>query len=320
MRTIGRTLTATIATLWRSDAALTSFGFLMLVVLAAAAVGLWVDPRTITGAPAWLKPAKFAISTAIYSFTLAWIFSYLRGWPRMRRVVGRATVFVFALEVGLIALQAWRGTTSHFNVSTPLDGVLFGVMGLAIVAQTVLSIAVAVALWQQPFTDRALGWALRLGVAITIAGASTGGLMTRPTAAQLEATRAGARMTVVGAHTVGAPDGGRGLPVTGWSVEHGDVRVPHFVGLHAMQLLPLFALLIGRSRWHDAAQARLVVVAAGAYASLFAILLWQALRGQSILDADEAAWPVLAVWAIMSVAAAVAAGLRRDSPQVRAFV
>src|SRR5437868_2981094 len=82
----------------------------------------------------------------------------------------------------------------------------------------------------------------------TIAGALTGPLMTRPTVAQLANARAGGRMTIVGAHTVGAPDGGAGVPLTGWSRAHGDVRVPHFVGLHAIQALAIFALLLRRRR------------------------------------------------------------------------
>ena len=101
----------------------------MLVVAGASLVGLLVDPRIITGAPAWLKPFKFAISTAIYSLTLAWIFGWLPDWPRVRRVVGWTTAIVFVLEVAIIDAQAWRGTTSHFNVSTPLNMVLFVVMG-----------------------------------------------------------------------------------------------------------------------------------------------------------------------------------------------
>ena len=127
---------------WKSDSTLTVSALLMVGALAAFVVGLVIDPRVITGAPAWLKPAKFAVSTAIYMFTLAWVFTYLSEWPRLRKLVGRGTAAIFIVEVAIIALQAWRGTTSHFNYSTPLNGALFVIMGSAIVLQTLLSVAV----------------------------------------------------------------------------------------------------------------------------------------------------------------------------------
>ena len=89
-------------------------------------------------------------------------------------------------------------------------------------------------------------------------------------------------MPVSGAHTVGAPDGGRGLPVTGWSTRHGDVRVPHFIGLHALQALPLFVVLVLR-RGRDRTRTALAITAAGAYAAVFVGLLVQALRGMPML-------------------------------------
>jgi len=300
--------TTVLARLWRGSAPLTATGVFMLAVLAVSLVGLVVDPRMVTGAPVWLKPVKFAISTAVYMLTLAWVFTLLPEWPRTRRGVGWLTAVVMVLEVAIIDLQAWRGTTSHFNVGTAFDGALFTIMGVSIVVQTLTSIAVAVALWRQRFEDAALGWALRWGMVITILGASTGGLMTRPTSAQLDEVRG--RMPIAGAHTVGAPDGGRGLPGTGWSLDHGDLRIPHFIGLHAVQVLPLFTLAIRRRRLMERGQMRVVLVAASSYGSLFVILLSQALRGQSLVQPDGVTIIALTGWAIATGAAAWHAAAR----------
>ena len=56
-----------ITRLWHGDTPLTATGLLMLAVLGVALVGLVVDPRIVTGAPVWLKPAKFAASIALYT-------------------------------------------------------------------------------------------------------------------------------------------------------------------------------------------------------------------------------------------------------------
>jgi hypothetical protein len=301
-RTAARTAAgALLERLWRASPPLTAVGLLMLVAAVASLVGMLVDPRIITGVRAWLKPFKFAVSTAIYSLTLAWIFGWLPDWPRVRRFVGWTTAIVFVLEVAMIDAQAWRGTTSHFNVSTPLNTVLFFVMGGAILLQTLVSVVVVVALWGQRFTDRTLGWALRLGMTLTIAGALTGPLMTRPTAAQLAHARAGGRMTTAGAHSVGGVDGGPGVPVTGWSREHGDLRVPHFIGLHAVQALALIAVGLRRWRRPEAVRVKALLAAAVSYASLFLLLLWEALRGQSVVAPDATALASIAIWAMASV-------------------
>src|SRR5581483_11462738 len=122
-------------------------------------------------------------STSIYSLTLAWIFTYLPEWRRTRAWVGWTTAVIFVAEVAIIDLQAWRGTTSHFNVRTPFDAALFSVMGIGIFAQTMASVFVAVALWRQRFSDAIIGWALRAGMTITLVGAATGGFMLGPTPA-----------------------------------------------------------------------------------------------------------------------------------------
>ena len=129
-------LTTTLKQLRDSDAKLTAVGLLMIVLLAASGAALVIDPRVVMGAPAWMKPAKFHASVAIYTLTLAWVFTYLREWPKTRHAASWLTTVTLTLEIVIIDVQAWRGTTSHFNVGTVLDGVLFTVMGLAIVVQT----------------------------------------------------------------------------------------------------------------------------------------------------------------------------------------
>lgn len=297
-----------------TDAPLTATGLLMVAALAASLAGLWLDPRVITGMPAWLKPAKFAISIGLYALTVVWVFTYLPGWTRTRRVVGWTTAVTLVLELVIIDAQAWRGTTSHFNVATPLDAALFAIMGTAIVVQTLAAVAVAVALWRQPFADRALGWALRLGMTITIIGASTGGLMTVPTEAQIANARATHQLPLSGAHTVGGPDGGLGIAGTGWSRQHGDLRVPHFLGLHALQGLALVALLLPR-RTPDARRVRLTLVAAASYLTLFAVLLVQALRGEPLIAPSAAILVSFGSWALGSALAAWLARLCERRPR-----
>lgn len=302
-------LRSSLSRVWQGDRVLTFLGVVMLCALAASGIGLVLDTRMIAGAPAWLKPAKFAVSTAVYSLTLAWVFTWLPDWPLLRLRVAWTTAVVFGLEVAIIDLQAWRGTTSHFNVATPLDATLFAVMGTAIAVQTVASAFVAYALWRQRFTDRAMGAALRAGMVITLLGASSGGLMTRPTSEQVSELRQTKRMPAAGAHTVGAPDGGPGLPGTGWSREHGDLRIPHFVGLHALQVLPVIVVVL-RHRRRAEGSLRVIRAAATSYAAIFGILLFQALRGEALLAPAPATAGLLAGWAVLTGASLWAAGRR----------
>jgi len=304
------------ALLWRTNRPLTGTGMLMLTALTAFSIGLVVDPRTIGGAPAWLKPEKFAVSIAIYSLTLAWIFTMLPAWRRTRTIVGWITAVVMVLEMAIIAIQAWRGAPSHFNVSTPLNAVLFSTMGAAIASQTISTIWIAIALFRETFAQRALAAALRAGMVITIVGASSAGLMTTPTRTQIAEMRESGRMVTAGAHTVGAPDGGEGIPGTGWSRQHGDLRIPHFFGLHALQVLPLVALIARRRRSDDAA-VRIVHVATASYVGLFGTLLFEAVSGEPLLAPGPTTQVLMAAWAVGTFIGFWIVSRRRESAAPR---
>jgi len=125
---------------------------------------------------------------------------------------------------------------------------------------------------------------------------------------QMEAARAGRRLPAAGAHTVGAPDGLPGVPGTGWSRKHGDLRVPHFLGLHGAQVVPLVTWWFGR---RTALRNSTVFVAAASYLFLYLLLFWQALRGQSVVDPDTVMVVALLAW-LAGTAAAIAITVRES--------
>lgn len=259
-------------------------------------IGLADDPRVITGVPAWLKPMKFAISMAIYATSLLWLLSFVDGHRRLVRLAATLTAVTGTIELAIIVGQVVRGTTSHFNVTTPLDGTLFGIMGGSIVVLWTMALLVGILLLRQQFAEPAFAWSLRLAVVLSLAGMAVAFLMVNPTSEQTAVLATGA-VSSVGAHSVGVADGGPGIPIVNWSTIGGDLRVPHFVGIHALQVLPVIGWLLARGGRHapgrtvtvsmDAThRAALVWVVGGLYAGLIGLLTWQALRGQSVVAPD----------------------------------
>jgi hypothetical protein len=269
--------------------------------------GLVVDHRVITGAPAWLKPAKFALSTMIAAWSFAFCIASTSIWPHIRRGLDSGLAVCLLIEIALIDMQAARGTTSHFNIATHFDGAVFAVMGISIACIWLAMLLLTVLLFSQPSVHSAWGWSLRLGMVLALIGTGSGALMVVPNSQQLAEAHATGRLPIAGAHTVGAPDGGRGLPVTGWSVDHGDLRIAHFLGIHGLQVLPVLAWWIARRRAlaSGRTQRNLIFAAATSYLALFGLVLWQAFRGQSIAQPDGLTLESFAVWLIATVIAIV---------------
>jgi hypothetical protein len=262
-----------------------------LLVLAAAmallalyaGVARFVDPGEITGANAWDKPLKFALSTVIYSITWSWLIPQLRAGRRLASVLGSVITVALAVELAVIVGAAAVGTTSHFNVATPLAAALWATMAVSISVLWVATLVVSILLFRNPLGDRARTLAIRTGAVIAVVGLALGFLMTSPTAAQLNDFQG-----VAGAHTVGLADGGPGLPILGWSTVAGDLRIPHFVGMHALQAIPIALIVlevlsrrVGLLR-SERLRLGIVWTAALAYAAVVALVTAQALRGEAI--------------------------------------
>lgn len=257
------------------------------VFAAVCVIGLLVDPREILGQPAWAKPLKFALSIALYSVTLAWMIGLATRARRLLSLLGVVVVVALVLEMVVIVGAVVTNTTSHFNVSTPLATAAWALMAVSIVVVWLVTVVVAIVLFRAPLGDPARSLAIRAGLVIGLVGMALAFLMTSPTAEQLNDFQG-----VAGAHAVGVADGGAGLPLLGWSTQGGDLRVPHFIGMHALQALPLLVIGLELAARRVpvlrsvAVRARLVLAATVGFAGLVALVTWQALRGQSVVAPD----------------------------------
>lgn len=291
---------------WATDPWLAFVAGATLFAFVATLVGMAVDHRAITGAPVWLKPAKFAISISVYSATLVWMLGFVQRRRRWALVATRATALMLAGELLIIAVQAARGTTSHFNDSAPINLALFSAMGVMITVVWSANLLATVLLLRERGLDAPLAWSLRLGLALSLVG-----------------MLAAFPMLMHGSHTIGAPDGGPGMPLTGWSTVGGDPRIAHFIGLHAMQILPLLGWALSRrSALSVGHRLALLVVAALGYLGAILLLTWQALRAQPLLSPDGLTLAVAAglVGAIVLAALAVVAEARRPRRVVSRLV
>jgi hypothetical protein len=255
-----------------------------------------VDQRELVGAPLWFKPLKFAISIAAYTATLAWMLGRLPA-PALQRT-GWAMVAGLWIEIFIIGGQAARGQLSHFNDDGGTGSLLFAIMGASITVVFFLNAAVAVRFLRERSIEADLAVAVRIGLLVTLVGMSLGFLL-----------------TASGGHTVGLPDGGPGLPLVGWSTVGGDLRIGHFVGLHALQALPLLAGVLARFApgLDVPTRARLLRVVGLGYLGLIALLTAQALRGQPLLAPDGVTLGLLALLVIGTGLGLRAASQRRPA-------
>ena len=216
----------------RRNALLYRFGLFNLVVAALCLILMLSEETQILGVNRWLKPFKFYASVGTMVLTMGWLLYYLNNAKKIKRYSWLIVISMF-FENGLIIAQAIRNTTSHFNITSPVNGIVFNLMGIFIIVFTITIILVCISFFKQKqfSIPDAYVWGIRLGILFFLFFSLEGGMM-------LGLLK----------HTVGGPDGGAGLPVVNWSTQYGDLRIAHFIGIHALQVLPLFGNYIAKSK------------------------------------------------------------------------
>ena len=232
------------------------FGLICFVLAVLFLLFTKALPKQVAGVNSWNKPFKFAISIMLYSWSMAWYCHYLPSFNTSQ--FSWTIIVLFGFEIIYIAIQAGRGQLSHYNFRTPLYTALFQMMGLAAALVTVYTAYVGFLFFKYDFPDlnSTYLWGIRSGIIIFVIFSFEGALM-------------GSRM----AHTVGGEDNGTGILLLNWSKKYGDLRIAHFIGMHALQLLPFLAFYLLKTTMS-------VLIVSALYGILALYTLIQALRGK----------------------------------------
>ena len=256
--------------------AYTALGLLICAALTSLLIA--ADPRLFQGVSVWWKPWKFQLSTGVFLWTLAYFMAFLPATQRTSyaaKYIVWGSLLASAYEIIYITVQAALGQASHFNVATPLLGLAYNVMALGALMLTVAALVLGVLIFKH--AKNTLSNAMRHAI--------TWGLLASFALGSFTGMYVGSKRTT--GHWVGgvASDAG-GWLIFNWSRTGGDLRVAHFFSLHAMQILPLFALglvvLSARSsafKLSDTALTRWVWAASLAYSAFCIATFVQAVRG-----------------------------------------
>lgn len=236
------------------------FGLICLIGVAICMILIRTTETEVLGINAWIKPMKFLLSSVILSWSMAWYMDYL-DMPESVSAASWVIIISLGLELIYIMVQANRGVLSHFNLNTPIESFMWSFMAIAATFISLAVAYVAVLFFSRDFPDlpNYYVWSIRLGLILFVIFSFQGFTM-------------GARM----AHTIGAPDGGAGIPILNWSLSQGDLRVAHFFGMHAMQVIPILSYYVLRNL-------KLTILLSIAY-GLLALFTWiQALQGKPFI-------------------------------------
>ena len=199
-----------------------------LVLAIVSITSSFMDDRTLMGVNVWMKPLKFSISVAIYILTVGFLMTLYPFSKKKKNLINNIVCWTLLIELGLIIYQASGGVQSHYNISNPFDGLIFTAMGILIAINVIImALFIFETIRLKLKTPKLLQWAILLGWVIVFFGSWVGGQMISEMS-----------------HNIGVEDGGPGLPLVNWSTIAGDLRVAHFFGLHGLQIIPIFALLI----------------------------------------------------------------------------
>ncbi len=245
------------------------FGWSNLLLAIVFLLLTQISTTQVYNVSAWYKPFKFALSIGMYAWTMAWYCYYLASFNI--NFFNWSVIVLLGFEIIYIAIQASKGQLSHYNLSTSVYSILYVMMALAASLVTIYTAYVGILFFANDFPSlpNYYLWAIRLGIIIFVIFSFQGFLM-------------GSRLT----HTIGGVDGGEGLPILNWSTKYGDPRIAHFIGMHALQVLPILSFYLLKNTKATFAISFL-------YLLIAVFTLIQALKGKPLFKSTQEQYEII---------------------------
>jgi hypothetical protein len=262
----------TLRTIYRDEPVLMIFATILVAMMVPTYFSYLVETRLFNGINVWIKPLKFQSSAALFLLTLAVFMPFLDRRQRERKAV-KAAIWIISvfllLEILYIMFRASRAEASHFNRDNMIGIILYAWMGITILISTVLSgwIGWLILKSKEAIARPDLRYAIGVGLVVgTALGSLTAIYMSQQT----------------GHWVGGVRNDATGSFFFGWSRTGGDLRVAHFIGLHAMQGIPLIGWLT--SLVSTAAVKPAVIVSTVAWILVTAAAFAQALAERALFQ------------------------------------
>ena len=238
------------------------YGLLCLVLSAIFIILTKYTNTQVYNVNAWYKPFKFAFSTFLFVWAMAWYCYYLPNFNI--KLFNWSVIILLGFEIFYIAFQASKGQLSHYNLSTPVYATLYSIMAIAATLVTLYTAYVGLLFFKYDFPTLPsyYVWAIRMGILIFVVFSFEGFAM-------------GSRLN----HSVGALNDNSNWLILGWSKTVGDLRVSHFIGMHALQVLPILSYFVLKNT-------KLTIGLSFVYGLLALITLIQALKGRPLIKSD----------------------------------
>ena len=272
-------------------------GAVFWIVSAAVHVGaLALDGWQWHGAVSFRKPVVFSVSVGLLLATVGWVLDRLPDRPRLAGALAWTFLVSSSIEVGLIAMQTWRGRASHFNVFEAGDAAVFAAMGASVGVMSLCLIGTLIWSSIERPRDPLVRWAVIGGLVLVTTGLGIGQWI-----------------IALGAEYVAT---NQVVPETVTYGSDGVVKFPHAVAFHGIQLFIVSAVMLGRGRLGRSVQRGLMHLILWSYAGILIFASAQTVAGHA--PSDVTPWSVGLLAAVGGVAVGlsrVIAGLRGSASE-----